>query len=84
MGNQTLKAHFLGSYSFKSKDKTKYFYKLQAVAYEEGNRRALLIDTFITGEEYQKLYDDIDFFDSIDLEIIPNLTTGQIRYKLTF
>lgn len=82
MGNQKLHANFLGCYTFKSKDKTKDFFKLQAVAYEDGSRRALLIDTFITSEEYERLF-DLTFFDNIELDVIPNFSTGQIRYKLT-
>ena len=42
MENQILKAHYLGTYCFKSKDKTKDFYKLQAVAYAEKDTKALL------------------------------------------
>lgn len=84
MEYQILKAHYLGSYSFMSKDKTKYFYKLQAVAYSEGSTKALLIDTFITQDDYEKLSDDFSIFDNIDLQIIPNLVTGKIAYKILF
>lgn len=84
MENQILKAHLLGYYSFKSKDKTKEFFKLQAVAYSEGNSKALLIDTFVTQDDYEKLSDDFSIFDNIDLQIIPNLVTGKIAYKILF
>lgn len=84
MENQILKAHYLWTYCFKSKDKTKDFYKLQAVAYAEKDTKALLIDTFITKEDYTKLSNDFSAFDNIDLQIIPNLITGKIAYKILF
>lgn len=83
MENQILKAHFLGCYSFKSKDKTKDYYKLQAVAYSENSTKALIIDTFVSSENYEKLY-NLEYFTLLDLQIVPNLSNNSLSYKLLF
>ena len=81
MENQILKAHFLGCYAFNSKDKTRIFYKLQAVAYKEGTTKAVIIDTFVNENDYENL-EEREQFSILELEVVPNFSTGSIAYKL--
>lgn len=85
MENNIVQGNLIGYYHFTTKDKSKTYYIIQAMVCkaepERNNMRSTVLTIFTNEDIYKKII-GTDIGSKIDIEIIPNLETGKINYKV--
>lgn len=80
-----VQGNLIGYYHFSSKDKEKEYLIAQIMFTkaepERNNMRATVVGIFVTEEIYKGILQK-NIGDKIDVEIVPNLETGKISYKV--
>ena len=75
----------VGFYHFSSKDKTKHYYVVQALTNEidlsKSTNRASVVDVFVSEEIYNSIMNK-EIGESIKVQMIPNLSTGKLSFKI--
>lgn len=76
---------YVGHNHFSTKDKTKVYYIVQVLYNTEdisrNTNKASLINIFVSDQEYQELC-NIAIGSPLKIEVLPNLETGKISYKI--
>lgn len=77
--------NFIGYYHFASKDKTKHYYVVQALSttkdVSNGNYKTNIVDIFVSEEMYNIILEK-EIGTPINVQIIPNLSTGKFSFKI--
>lgn len=80
-----VQGNLIGYYHFSSKDKSQQYFIVQIMFTkaepEKNNMRATVVGIFINEEIYKGILQK-NIGDKIDVEIVPNLETGKISYKV--
>ena len=75
----------IGYYHFDSKDKTKHYYVVQALSttndVSHGTCKSSIVDVFVSEEMYNIILEK-EIGTSINVQIIPNLSTGKFSFKI--
>lgn len=75
----------VGFYHFASKDKTKHYYVVQALSnqVEDGKaiNKASVVDVFVSEDIYNSIINK-DIGEILNVQIIPNLSTGKLSFKI--
>ena len=85
MENNVQEMTLVGFYHFASKDKTKHYYVVQALSNEndvsKGINKASVVDVFVSEEIYNSIMNR-EIGDVINVQVIPNLSTGKLSFKI--
>jgi len=85
MENSIKEMVFVGHHHFSSKDKTQIYYVIQALYNEEdltrGNNRGTMINIFVDEEQYKKITKMV-IGEVLKVNLIPNISTGKLYYKV--
>lgn len=85
MEKNVVQSNLIGYYHFTTKDKTKTYYIIQVMICkaepEKNNMKSTVIAIFTNEEIYKKIIGR-DIGSTLDIEIVPNLETGKINYKV--
>lgn len=85
MDRQTQNMILVGYHHFNSKDKTQIYYVVQCLYSENdltrGNRKGTMINIFVDDDIYKKIL-EMDIGTVLKVEIIPNLNSGKLSYKV--
>ena len=86
MENNVVQMNLVGFFHFKNKEGTKEYHIIQCVSYpnhqlERGQMKGVIISIFVDLEIFQTI-SNMSIGDKIDVEIVPNLETGKINYKV--
>lgn len=75
----------IGYYHFSSKDKTKHYYVVQALTstndVSQGNYKSNIIDIFVSEEIYNIILEK-EIGALLNVQMIPNLSTGKFSFKI--
>lgn len=75
----------IGYYHFSSKDKTKHYYVVQALTstndVSQGNYKSNIVDIFVSEEIYNVILEK-EIGTLLKVQMIPNLSTGKISFKV--
>lgn len=75
----------IGYYHFDSKDKTKHYYVVQALSstnnVSEGNFKSNIVDVFVSEEIYNVILEK-EIGTPLNVQMIPNLSTGKLSFKI--
>ena len=75
----------IGYYHFSSKDKTKHYYVVQALSstndVSNGIYKANVVDIFVSEEMYKTIIEK-EIGTSLNVQMIPNLSTGKLSFKI--
>lgn len=86
MGENVVQMNLIGYHHFKNKEKTEEYHIIQCAYYEDidemrAQMKAVIIPIFVDLKAFQEIANK-KLGDKIDVEVIPNLATGKIRYKV--
>ncbi len=85
MESSTQEMVLIGYYHFNSKDKKQIYYVVQLLHSEEDkircNLKGTMINVFVEDDVYQKIA-QLDIGTLVKVEILPNLSTGKIYYRV--
>lgn len=85
MENQSKDMILVGYHHFNSKDKKQIYYVVQCLYNEDdrtrGNLKGTMINIFVDDEVYKKVVQN-DIGTILKVDVIPNLSTGKIYYKV--
>lgn len=85
MDKSTQDMILVGYHHFNSKDKKQIYYVVQCLYNENdttrGNLKGTMINIFVEDNVYQKVA-KLDIGTVLKIEIVPNLSTGKIYYRV--
>lgn len=84
--DNVVQMNLIGYHHFKNKEKTEDYHIVQCAYYEEKDEqraqmKAIIIPIFVDLKSFQEIANKT-LGSAIDVEVIPNLVTGKIRYKV--
>lgn len=76
----------VGFYKFSSKDKTKSFFVIQVLFYEEDKSinsiKSNIINIFVNEEQYKNIVDNNSIGSILNVRIKADLSTGKVYYSI--
>lgn len=76
----------VGFYNFSSKDKTKSFFVIQVLFYEEDKSmnsiKSNIINIFVNEEQYKNIVDNKSIGSILNVRIKADLSTGKVYYSI--
>ncbi len=77
----------VGFYNFSSKDKTKRFFVIQVLFYEEDKSmnsiKSNILNIFVDEEQYKNIVDNKSIGSILNVRIKADLLTGKVYYSIT-
>lgn len=77
----------VGYYNFCSKDKTKTFFVIQVLCYEEDKSlnsiKSNILNIFVDEKQYSNILDNKNIGSILKVRIRASLTTGKVYYSIT-
>lgn len=85
MENNVYQMNLIGYHHFKNKEGTQDYHIVQCAYYQGDTQRAqmkaVIIPVFVDLKEFQTIA-NMKIGSTINIEVVPNLETGKIRYKV--
>lgn len=85
MENNVVQMNLIGYHHFKNKEGTEEYHIVQCAYYKgeelRAQMKAVIIPIFVDTETFQTIA-NMNIGSAINVEVIPNLETGKIRYKV--
>lgn len=85
MENNVVQMNLIGYYHFKNKEGTEEYHIVQCAYYKgeeaRAQMKAVIIPIFVDLQTFQKIA-NMNIGSALNVEVVPNLETGKIRYKV--
>lgn len=85
MKNNAVQMNLVGYYHFTNKERTEEYHIVQCAYYEgeeaRAQMKAIIIPIFVDLKAFQEIA-NMTIGSTLDVELVPNLETGKIRYRV--